>query len=88
MDESSPLLPSGGELLITVLGCAIVVAVAVASYRRSRCLSGYPIWKSVVIGVVAAAFWELWLIVWWVNRKRIAWEWSKYRREQRPALAS
>jgi hypothetical protein len=82
MDEPSPLLPHNGELILTALGCAIVVAVAVASYRRSRCLSGHPIWKSIVIGVVAGAFWQLRLIVWWVNRERIASEWREYRQAQ------
>jgi hypothetical protein len=55
------------------------VAVAVASYRRSRCLSGYPIWRSVIIALISASFQLLWLIVWWVNRKRIAEEWDRWR---------
>ena len=54
-------------------------AVAVASYRRSRCLSGYPIWRSVIIAFLSASFQLLWLIVWWVNRKRIAVEWDHWR---------
>jgi hypothetical protein len=54
-------------------------AVAVASYRRSRCLSGYPIWRSVIIAFLSASFQLLWLIVWWVNRKRIAVEWAHWQ---------
>ena len=54
-------------------------AVAVASYRRSRCLSGYPIWRSVMIALLSASFQMLWLIVWWVNRERIAVEWDHWR---------
>ena len=56
-------------------------AIGVASYRRSRCLSGYPIWRSVLIAVISAGFNLLWLVVWWVNRKRIALEWDQWRAE-------
>jgi hypothetical protein len=87
MDAPSPLLPAVPEILLSVFLLAIVLAVAVASYRRSRCLSGHPIWKSVAIGVVAGAFWELWLIVWYVNRENIAQKWLEYRQTQQAVLA-
>lgn len=80
--ELSPLWPSLAEVLFTTTNWAVSLVVAVASYRRSRHLSGYPIWKSLVIGVVAGACWPLWLIVWCVNRDRIAWEWREFRRER------
>jgi putative effector of murein hydrolase len=87
MDDPSPLLPHNGELVLTALLSTIVLVVAVASYRRSRWLSNHPIWKSVVIGVVAGAFWELWLIVWWVNRERVAQQWREYRQTQPAPVA-
>jgi len=64
-----------------ILVWSAVIAVAVASYRRSRCLSGYPIWRSVLISIVASAFVIFWLIAWWVNRERIADEWAQWRAE-------
>lgn len=80
--ELSPLSPSWGELLFTVTNWVAFLLVAVASYRRSRCLSRYPVWRSLLIGVFAGMWWPLWLIVWFVNRDRIAWEWREYRRER------
>jgi len=81
------LSPSLAEVVFTTTNWVVSLVVAVASFRRSRRLSGYPVWRSVVIGVVAGAWWPLWLIVWYVNRSRIAWEWSEYRRERTPAPA-
>jgi hypothetical protein len=87
VDDSSPLMPETSEILIGAMLLAIVLAVAVASYRRSRCLTGHPVWKSIIIGAVAGLSWELWLIVWYVNRKRIADQWRAYRQAKQPALA-
>ncbi|VXC23584.1 hypothetical protein [Aeromicrobium sp. 9AM] len=87
MDDSSPLLPATPEIVFSVLLTAIILAVGVASYRRSRCLSGHPVWKSIIIGAVAGLCWELWLVVWYVNRERIATQWRDYRQAQQPALA-
>lgn len=58
---------------------SIMTVVAVASYRRCRILSRYPIWRSVLVAVAAAWFWMIWMVVWWVNRKRIATEWAQAR---------
>lgn len=55
------------------------VAVGVASYRRSRCLSPYPIWRSVILALLSASFQVLWLIIWRVNHKRIAEETARWR---------
>ncbi len=82
MEELDPLLPTGAEIAMSVVQLAIAVAVFVASYRRSRCLSGYPVWRSVLIALVAAAFWPIWLIVWVVNEPRIRREWRAYRLEK------
>jgi hypothetical protein len=79
METLSPMSVSAGELIIALSQYAIMLAVAVASYRRSRYLSGYPVWRSVIIGVFAGSFWFLWMIVWWVNRDRIAAEWHEYK---------
>jgi hypothetical protein len=87
VDDLPPLMPATSEILIGALLLAIIVAVAVASYRRSRCLTGHPVWKSIIIGAVAGLFWELWLIVWYVNRKHIADQWLLYRQSKQPTLA-
>ncbi|MDQ3156956.1 MAG: hypothetical protein M3Q98_09555 [Actinomycetota bacterium] len=57
-------------------------AVLVASFRRSRYLSDYPIWKSILTGLVSGTFILLWLIVWWVNRERVAEEWATWRQDR------
>jgi hypothetical protein len=54
-------------------------AIAIASYRRSRCLSRYPIWRSSIIAFLSASFQMLWLVAWWVNRNRVAQEWNRWR---------
>lgn len=51
-------MPATSEILIGALLLAIVLAVAVASYRRGRYLSGHPVWKSIIIGAVAGLFWS------------------------------
>lgn len=66
----------------TAVWLLTAAAVFVASYRRSRCLSGYPQWKSVLVGLVSASFIVLWLIVWWVNRVRIRDEWERWRQDR------
>ncbi len=73
---------SYGNILWWLSTSAPEIAVGVASYRRSRCLSRYPVWRSVIIGFLAGSFTALWLVVWWVNRKRIAQEWEYYRRDR------
>lgn len=80
-------MPTTPEILIGALLPTIFLVVAVASYRRSRCLTGHPVWKSVVIGAVAGIFWELWLVVWYVNRERIADQWRAHRQAKQLALA-
>lgn len=67
---------------MTLLSVAIFLAVAIASYRRSRCLSRYPVWKSLAIAVAAGAFWIVWLLASVINRDRLAREWSQYRHER------
>ena len=87
MGDHSALSVTPGELILVVTGWPIVLAVAIASYRRSRCLSGYPIWKSVIVGAVAGWLWVLWLVFWVLDRKRIAQEWRDYRAARsRPGL--
>lgn len=83
-EELSPLLPQVWEVLSFLVQVAIFGTVAVVSYRRSRCLSGYPIWKSVLIAGVAGSFWVPWIIVSVVNRNQIAWEWDRYKGRSRP----
>lgn len=71
-----------------LLNLAIFLPVAVASYRRSRHLSGYSVTKSLVIAYGAGSFWMLWFVVWWVNREQIAREWREVRDERaRPRVA-
>lgn len=80
--EHSSLPAATSELLISLVGIAIVVSVAVASYRRSRCLSRYSVPKSVVIALVSAAFWQIWVIASVVSRERLRMEWARYRHGQ------
>jgi 4-amino-4-deoxy-L-arabinose transferase-like glycosyltransferase len=81
-EELPALTPSLPEMGIGLAYVLIVVAVAVASYRRSRLLSHYPVWRSVLIAVAAGAFWELWVIASIINRERLRREWNAYRRER------
>jgi ABC-type arginine/histidine transport system permease subunit len=80
-------MPTTSELVIGALLPAIILAVAVASYRRSRRLSGHPVWKSIIIGAGAGLFWQLWLVVWFVKRGDIADRWRAHRQTKQPALA-
>lgn len=91
MEEHSALGVTTSELFVIFLisGWPMFAAVAIASYRRCRCrcLSEYPIWKSVIIGAVAGQFWLLWLVFWLMDRKQIAQEWRHYRASRsRPGL--
>ena len=65
-----------------IVSTGISLAIAVASYRRSRHLSRYPIWRAVMIAIIAGAFDIIWLLLWWVNRKRIAEEWDRWRADR------
>lgn len=77
------LLPAAtSELLIHLLGIAVMVSVAVASYRRSRCLSDYSAPKSLAIAVLSGVFWRIWIIASLLNRKRLRMEWARYRQRQ------
>lgn len=80
--EHSPLSVTTGELIVGVLAATIALTVfmtvAVASYRRSRCLSRYPVWRSAIIAVFAGLFPALWLIGSLINRDRLQREWQSY----------
>lgn len=78
MDELSAVAFTPTETLMLFTICVIFVAVAVASYRRSRCLSGYRIWASLIICLIAAWFWVLWIVLSLVNHRRITREWRAY----------
>lgn len=67
------------DLFISLFNTAVFVVVAVVSFRRSRRLGRYPLWRSVIIGVIAGLCWPLWAIVSLVNRAQIAREWDMYR---------
>lgn len=56
---------------------AVLLAVAVVSYRRSRLLSGYPVCRAVLIAVLAGTFPWVWFISSLVNHERIAAEWKQ-----------
>jgi len=73
---------TAGDWIWFSVSTGISVAVAVASYRRSRHLSRYSIPRAVVIAILAGIFDFLWLILWWINRKRIAQAWKYWREEQ------
>ncbi|GAA3534120.1 hypothetical protein GCM10022234_33750 [Aeromicrobium panaciterrae] len=75
----------GVDLLFSVFNTALFMAVAVVSFRRSHLLSRYPIWRSVLIGVIAGTWWIVWMIVSWVNRDQIKREWAMYRAERAPS---
>jgi uncharacterized membrane protein len=81
-EELPALTPSLPEMGIGLAYWLIVVAVAVASFRRSRLLSRYPMWKSVLIAVAAGAFWPYWVIASIINRDALRREWSAHRRER------
>lgn len=79
--EHSALSVTFGELMVTLASLAhlvIFLAVAIASYRRSRCLRQYPIWLSVIIAVLAGWFWPLWLVFSLIDRKQNAQDWRDY----------
>lgn len=78
-EELVPIQPTALEIALPFVGIVIGLVVAVASYRRSRHLSGHPVATSVVIGAVAGAFWLVWLVFSWVNRERIAELWRQAR---------
>lgn len=86
MDLGFTNLNGVADYVFFILGCA----VAVASYRRCRCLSGYPIWRSVLIGLLSGFYAGIWVIMSAYNRKRIVAEWDDYRNLHRksptPAL--
>jgi hypothetical protein len=63
----------------------VAVAVFVASYRRGRVLSRYPVWRSAAIAVLAACLPGVWLIAWLVNRDLISDQWRQHRAAQAPA---
>lgn len=88
--EHSALSVTTGELmflLAPLAHCAMLIAVAIASYRRCRSLSKYPIWKSLLIGAVAGWFWLPWMLFWLFDRKQIAQEWRDYRASQLSSVA-
>ena len=65
-----------------VIGALPFLVVMVMSYRRSRHLSRYPIWRSLSIAVAAGVFWPVWLVASVVNRDQLAQDWSQYRAER------
>lgn len=75
----SPLPVDASELIIFLLLIAIIVAVAVASYRRSRCLSGYSVLKSLATAVLSGVFWEIWVIASIVKHQQLRTDWARYR---------
>lgn len=79
------LVPRPSFVLFWLITSAPEIAAAIASYRRCRCLSRYPIWRSLATALLAFSFTFVWLIHWFVNRKRIAAEWRAYRAYYRPA---
>ncbi|MFI5429872.1 hypothetical protein [Aeromicrobium sp. UC242_57] len=90
--DHSPLWVPTGELILgalaTVTYAAFLLAIAATAYRRSRCLSEYPVWQSVLIAVLAASFPGIWLVASFVNRDRLRDEWHRYNsRRETPHLA-
>lgn len=75
------------DLFISFFNTALFVVVAVVSFRRSRLLSRYPLWRSVIIGAIAGLCWPIWAIVSLVNRDAIAHEWDMYRADKAPSPA-
>jgi hypothetical protein len=81
--EELPALAAGvGEVFMFLANAALFLGVAVASYRRSRCLSRYPVWRSLLIAVAAGAYWPIWLLVSVINRKQLDREWRMYEQER------
>lgn len=81
------LLPTLAEIalaLIVLTGPFLVTTspIGVASFRRSRCLSGYSAWTSAGIAVLSMIFSVVWLISWMVRRDEIAARWDAYRAER------
>jgi hypothetical protein len=77
--ETLPALaPDLSEIIMGALAWPIGIGVAVASFRRSRHLSGYPIWRCVVTAVLACMFWPLWFVAWAVNHEQVAREWRDH----------
>lgn len=71
------------DALVAVVFEGLHLAAGIAAVRRSRCLSGYPWWRSLAIGVLAYWFVLLWLISWAINSSRIASEWEAYHAARR-----
>jgi hypothetical protein len=81
-EELTALTPYPSEVVVFVACWLVAIAVAVASFRRGRCLSRYPIWKSLLIALAAGSFPLVWLIVSIAKRQQLAREWSNYRHER------
>lgn len=75
-----PELLAGGQIVIGF-------AVAVASYRRSRCLTGYAIYTSLAIALISGIFWQIWIILSILDRRQTAKDWADHRRRRRNASA-
>lgn len=71
-----------GEIVLWIASSALQIAAGIASYRRSRCLSRFPVWKSIAIGLLAYGFTFIWFLYWLSNRDKIAAEWDVYRLER------
>jgi hypothetical protein len=67
------------EWEVFLLQMVLFLPVAVASYRRCRRLSRFPVWRSVATAYLAGNFWFLWVFTSWVNREQIAREWAAAR---------
>lgn len=68
-----------------LLGVSLSAGVAVACFRRSRCLSGHPVPTSLLIALAAGLVPLLWLVVWAVDKDRTDREWQRHRLERATA---
>lgn len=81
--ELDPLWPTDGDMAFALVVLTLEVAVFVASYRRSRVLSGYPVWRSVLTGLLSAWFWPIWVILSGINARQLMREWDEVRASRR-----
>lgn len=80
MDNLEPILPSTSEILVAVVALALPAVVFVASFRRNRLLFNRSIVDSILIALVSAVFWPVWLVASIVARRQISAGWAQHGR--------
>ncbi len=83
MEELSPLSPAPSEIVIGIVALLAPILVFVASYRRNRYLFDRSVLESIVVALVSAIFWPLWIIGSVASWRAISARWADHRRARR-----